>query len=198
MHTDPATADLIAIDVETTGLNPAVDTILSIGVVTSTGATFRRYVHPPRTWLGTRKKVAAGASKVNGYTPALWTQRGAVEEAEAAASLFLFLGTVKKEGARRPLAHNAGFDRAFLDNLTRRTGIAFNIGHRWECSMAALSYAQRAGIAPTGPCTLDHLAHISGQPRPQIHDALADAQVCLIGYQHLVTLAQQPQAHTHP
>ena len=193
MHTD-----LIAIDFETTGLNPAVDTILSIGVVTSTGATFRRYVNPPRTWLGLRKKVGADACKVNGYCPALWAQRGAVEEAQAAASLALFLRTVKKEGARRPLAHNAGFDRSFLDALSRRTGVVFDIGHRWECSMASLAFAQRAGIAPRGPCSLDHLAEISGQDRPEIHDALADAQVCLTGYQHLVNLAKQPQPHTHP
>lgn len=189
--------DLIAIDFETTGLDPAQDTILSIGVVTASGATFRRYVHPPRTWLGMRKKVGAGASRVNGYTPALWAERGAVEEVHAAASLALFLGTVKKEGASRPLAHNAGFDRSFLDALSRRTGVIFNIGHRWECSMAALSFAQRAGIAPRGPCSLDHLAEISGQARPEIHEALADARVCLLGYQHLITLAKQPQTLIH-
>jgi DNA polymerase III epsilon subunit-like protein len=190
--------DLIAIDFETTGLDPTRDTILSIGACTASGSTFRCYVHPPRTWYGRRKKVPAAAARVNGYTPALWSQRGAVDMHTAARRFAIWLTQQKKEGARRPLAHNSGFDRAFLDALSRRTGVAFDIGHRWECSMAALSFSQRAGLIAPGPASLDHLARVSGQPRPAIHDALSDAQVCLTGYQFLLTLAQKKQNPAQP
>jgi DNA polymerase III epsilon subunit-like protein len=189
--------DLVAIDTETSGLDPATDFILALGAVTATGATFYRLILPPRTWLGTRKKVGARAIAVNGYNLADWKKRGAVEASDAARSFALWLAQVAKEGARRPLAHNAGFDRAFLDALSQRTRVTFDIGHRWECSMAALSFAQRAGIVRLGPASLDHLAELISVDRPDTHDALADAQVCLMGYHHLVKLAT-PHTHTTP
>ena len=130
------------------------DFILSIGAVTATGATFKRYIHPPRDWLGRRKKVGAGASAVNGYTPELWDRLGAVEDVQAAHSFALWLKSVKKEGARRPLA-------------------------------------QRTGIVRPGPASLDHLARISAQERPTVHDALADAKVCLHGYATLIEIAKK-------
>lgn len=183
--------DLVAIDTETSGLDPATDFILSLGAVTSTGATFYRLILPPRTWLGTRKKVGAGAIAVNGYNLAAWKKRGAVEARDAARSFALWLAHVAKEGARRPLAHNAGFDRAFLDAFSTETNTHFPLNHRWECSMAALSFAQRAGIVRPGPASLDHLAHISAQERPKIHDALADAKVALHGYATLIEIAKK-------
>ena len=136
------------------------DFILSIGAVTATGATFKRYIHPPRDWLGRRKKVGAGASAVNGYTPELWDRLGAVKDVQAAHSFALWLKSVKKEGARRPLA-------------------------------------QLTGIAAPGACTLNHLAELINVDRPDTHDALADAKVCLMGYHHLVKLAT-PHNHTTP
>jgi DNA polymerase III epsilon subunit-like protein len=183
--------DLIAIDTETSGLDPATDFILALGACTWTGATFYRLILPPRTWLGTRKKVGAGAIAVNGYNLADWKKRGAVEASDAARSFALWLGQVAKEGARRPLAHNAGFDRAFLDAFSEKTNTHFPLNHRWECSMAALSFAQRAGIVRPGPASLDHLARISGQERPTVHDALADAKVSLHGYAHLLNLSKK-------
>jgi DNA polymerase III epsilon subunit-like protein len=189
--------DLIAIDTETSGLNPATHFLLALGAVTATGATFYRLILPPRTWLGTRKKVGARAIAVNGYNLADWKKRGAVEASDAARSFALWLAQVAKEGARRPLAHNAGFDRAFLNAFSDQTNTHFPLNHRWECSMAALSFAQRAGIAAPGACTLNHLAELIHVDRPDTHDALADAQVCLMGYHHLVKLAT-PHHHTTP
>jgi len=189
--------DLIAIDTETSGLNPATHFLLALGAVTATGATFYRLILPPRTWLGTRKKVGARAIAVNGYNLADWKKRGAVEASDAARSFALWLAQVAKEGARRPLAHNAGFDRAFLNAFSDQTNTHFPLNHRWECSMAALSFAQRAGIAAPGACTLNHLAELIHVDRPDTHDALADAQVCLMGYHHLVKLAT-PHTHTTP
>lgn len=180
--------DLIAIDLETSGLDPATDFVLALGACTWTGATFYRLIMPPCTWLGTRKKVGAGAVKVNGYHPTAWKKRGAVEASDAARSFALWLGQVSKEGARRPLAHNSGFDHAFLDAFSEQTGVHFPLGHRWECSMASLSFAQRAGIVRPGAASLDHLARITAQERPAIHDALADALVSLRGYAALIEL----------
>ena len=180
--------DLIAIDTETSGLDPATHFLLALGAVTWTGATFYRLILPPRTWLGTRKKVGARAIAVNGYNLADWKKRGAVEASDAARSFALWLGQVAKEGAHRPLAHNAGFDRAFLNAFSDQTNTHFPLNHRWECSMAALSFAQRAHLVRPGPASLDHLARITAQERPKIHDALADAKVSLHGYAHLLNL----------
>ena len=178
--------DLLAIDLETSGLDPATDFVLALGAATWTGATFYRLILPPRTWLGTRKKVGAGAIAVNGFTLADWKKRGAVEAHAAAASFALWLRQIAKEGARRPLAHNAGFDRTVLDAFSQQTDTHFPLNHRWECSMAALSFAQRTGIIPPGPASLDHLARLTGQHRPAIHDALEDAIVSLKGYARLI------------
>lgn len=182
--------DLIAIDTETSGLDPSRDFILSLGAVTGSGASFKRLILPPKTWLGFRKKVGAQAAKVNGFNLQSWKDMGAVEPDVAAVSFRMWLSVVKKEGAARPLAHNAGFDRDFLDAFSARTGIHFDLSHRWECSMAALSFVRRSGRLPRGACSLDALAHVAGLPRPAIHDALDDATVCLHGYRHLLTLAQ--------
>jgi len=187
MPPHPLTSSLLAIDLETGGLDPARHPILSFAAHPEwTQAPFYRLVLPDADAL-----IDPVAVEVNGYDRDLWVASGAVPIAEVLASFRGWLlarpGTVFSVD---PLAHNAGFDRAFLDAASRRIGMPSPLPHRWECSQATLLAARRAGIIGPGSSSLDALADLSGQHRPAVHAADVDARVCLRGYQWLLRRMQ--------
>lgn len=156
--------------------------LLSLAAVTEDGSVFNQLILPRRRWwaLGRREVVSAGAARVNGYTEKKWGACGAVELETARWLWFDWLRALEaRTGARlRPVAHNAGFDRAWLAHY----GLNEGLGHRWECSMALLSGCRRAGLVGPGGCSLDDLCRVSGTSREEPHDALSDARACLFGY----------------
>lgn len=192
--------DLIAIDVETGGLDPQRHALLSIAVVPSWQyEPFHVCIQP-----GPGTRVDDEAAKVNGYTPERWEQHNAVLESQALEMLVQWLkesgALQKKAGA---VAHNAAFDRGFLDmaqNVHRRD---LGINRRWRCSMVAMMAAQDAGLLPEGKCTLDALGEATGfwlkEPRAEAHDALQDARACLHGYTWLINaMTKQPELTLFP
>jgi len=148
---------------------------------------------PPRQrWrLRRRQGVEPGAVRVNGYSFEKWKKRGAVE-LPVAATRFLAWVLEQRErvGPLTPVAHNAGFDRSFVERLVRYWWRLDRLpfSHRWECSMAGLGLAQRAGLVRHKACSLDALCEMSGTTRLEPHDALSDARACLHGYQWLLRL----------
>ena len=183
MPPHPLPSSLLAIDVETGGLDPARHPILSFAAWPEWNQQpFYRLVLPEES-----APIEPEAAAVNGYDRDLWVASGAVPIADVLAAFRGWLlarpGTVCSVA---PLAHNAGFDRAFLDAAARRIGMPSPLPHRWECSQATLLAARRAGIIGPGSSSLDALADLTGQMRPAIHWADVDARVCLIGYQWLL------------
>lgn len=154
--------------------------LLSIGAVAYDGGVFHRKVTP---CLGL--EVDPAAAKVNGYSQEAWEDAVDLEVAMREFGGFL----EKRPGNVQPLAHNAGFDRGWIDWAQDWTGIEVGLGHRWRCSMAALAFCQDAELLPAGKCSLDALAAIAGLPRPTVHCALDDARVCLEGYLWLLDKA---------
>jgi hypothetical protein len=181
------TSSLLAIDLETGGLDPARHPILSFAAHPEwQQAPFYRLVLPDAD-----APIDPTAVEVNGYDRDLWKKSGAAPIAEVLESFRGWLlerpGTVFSV---TPLAHCSGFDRGFFDAAHRRIGMPSALPHRWECSQATLLAARRAGIIGPGSSSLDALADLSGQHRPAVHAADVDARVCLRGYQWLLRRMQ--------
>ena len=113
---------LAHVDIETTGLDPAVHEMISIGMIYTDleGAEIGRLdlrIMPPHP-----ERIDAGARAVNGFDPALWRREGAIDEAEAVRRIRAFHEAMR--GGRTVLftAYNVWFDQAFLTALLRRNG----------------------------------------------------------------------------
>lgn len=180
--------DLVPLDFETGGTDAVGDPVLSVAVWTYSGESFLRYIRPEPGQV-----VHPGAARVNGYTPEIWASRGAVSLAEAMTDLRAWLVQYKVQVGNPwklvPLAHNATFDRQFLDAAERRCGVIVTdlLDYRWECSMTLLSALMRAGIVPRGKADLNRLSALAGLPRADIHEALEDARLSALGYQWAMT-----------
>lgn len=180
------TLELIGIDTETGGIYPAVNPLLSVALVPSWDAPVTTiYVLPEEG-----KIIEPDAAKLNGYTPEVWAERGAVPLHRAmlmfAASLQQLLAE-KKEA--RLVAHNAGFDRSFVEENARPFEIELPGRYQWECSMHELGSLINDGLIPRGGRSLARLGELAGLwpvgGRPELHDVTEDARAALQGYQWL-------------
>lgn len=101
---------IIAIDVETTGINPEKERIIEIGAFRpDTGEVFRTFVAPGRP-------LPQNITELTGITDEMLLD--APSEAEAAAALLTFL-----DNDRVLLGHNIAFDHSFLVQMFRRCGM---------------------------------------------------------------------------
>lgn len=186
---------LLAIDVETGGFHPGRHALLSIAAVPTWDQEPFYQLIVPEPGL----HVEPEAAWVNGYSDKRWAEGGAVPLDLAFARFETWLEERPTEitsvGA---LAHNAGFDRAWMEWGVQCSGIDLThlVAHRWRCSMAAFQFCQDAGLLPARPCSLDELCRLAGilHLRTPVHDALADARCCLAGYGWLLKVAAMPQA----
>jgi DNA polymerase III epsilon subunit-like protein len=186
MNPNPLTT-LLAVDVETGGLDPARHPILSFAAWPNwKQQPFYRLVLPDID-----APIDPEAAEVNGYDRVIWEKSGAAPIDQVLADFRVWLLARPGEvGAITPVAHNAGFDRGFLAAATRRLNVSELFPHRWECSQATLLAARRAGIVVPGGSSLDALADLTGQHRPAVHAADVDARVCLRGYLWLLRRMQ--------
>jgi DNA polymerase III epsilon subunit-like protein len=183
--------DLIAVDVETGGLYAGTNPLLQIGAFTADGARFEQKILPIDGMV-----IERAAAKKNGYDPDVWKSEG-VPLLEAMRNFRDWCAKVKREsGSRVCLAHNAGFDRGFLDWAQGRVRVALPLPHRWECSMGALATFIRMGFLEWdgGGCSLDSLCKRAGIRRPEPHDALQDAVATLRGYAWMLNEVRRRRA----
>lgn len=179
--------EYIAIDTETGGFRPGRDALLSIAACASWDAP-RFLVH---LLPAPDARVEAGAIKVNGYSLEKWKERGAVSLFQGLEffQTWLKARAAEKEGVRC-LAHKAGHDSSFLDEGWAITGLKMPIRHSWRCSMVLMGVLMDRGVIGQGRATLDRLGELAGlwpmDGRPQVHEAGADAEACLMGYQWLL------------
>ena len=143
--------ELAVLDFETTGLVPGQDEVLQVAVVDETGAVLmNEYCRPQRhtAWVD--------AQKVNGIAPQDVCGKPPFEALVPRLQEIL-------SGARRVVAYNDGFEKAFLDAY----GIPSR-GLRWGRTMAA--FAQQMGGQKR---SLSAVASFFGYEF-RAHDALAD------------------------
>lgn len=153
-------AEWVVVDVETSGMKPAVDRVLSVAavVVDDDGEVtdeFTTLLNPG---------VDPGPVHVHGLTPALLA--GQPRFADVAAELGRML-----EG-RTVVAHNAAFDASFLAAEARRAGLEPPLT-RYVCT---LDLAGRLHLS-TADLKLSTLAGHFGVEQRAAHDAYDDAVV---------------------
>ncbi len=166
----------IVFDTETTGLDPSQgDRLIELGAVelinhVPSGRTFRRLVNPGRP-------VSEDTVRITGITDEILHDCPLFEEDEVVGAFLRFVGDA-------PLvAHNAAFDRGFLDMELQRCGLPATNPARW---VDTLGLAKRR--FPGAPASLDALCRrfdISLESRTY-HGALLDAQLTASVYLELL------------
>lgn len=164
----------IVFDTETTGLDHQNgDRLIEIGCVEllnhiPTGRTFHRYVNP-------RRAVSEGAVAVHGLTDAFLSGQLPFEDIVDAFHDFV--------GDSQLVAHNAGFDRGFINMELDRCGRSAFEEHRF---VDTLVLARRRH--PNGPNSLDALCSRYGidNSARTLHGALLDAEILAEVYLELL------------
>lgn len=166
----------ISFDTETTGLDwNGDDRIIELGAIElinhiPTGKSFRRFINPGR-------KVSEATIRITGITDADLVDEPAFEDPEIVGSFLEFIGDATL------IAHNAAFDRGFLNAELKRCGRAPIPEIRWidTLVMAKKKY-------PGAPASLDALCKrfdVSLESRT-LHGALLDAQLLATVYLELL------------
>lgn len=166
----------IAFDTETTGLNwSGDDRIIELGAVElinhiPTGKTFRRFINPGR-------KVSEATIRITGITDSDLQDKPPFEDPDIVDAFLEFIGDATI------VAHNAAFDRGFLNAELKRCSLAPIPEIRWvdTVMMARKKY-------PGAPASLDALCKrfdISLESRT-LHGALLDAQLLATVYLELL------------
>ena len=157
----------IVLDTETTGLDPKTGhRLIEIGCVElmdylPTGRTFHRYVHPDR-------EIDPEAERVHGISLAFLADKPRFHQPEVCDALLEFIGDATL------VAHNAGFDRGFVNHELKRANRPILEEARW---IDSLPLAQKK--FPGMYNSLDALCKrfkISLADRTK-HGALLDAQL---------------------
>jgi DNA helicase-2/ATP-dependent DNA helicase PcrA len=151
---------IVALDVETTGLDPARDEVVEVGAVRLDAgvetASFHALVRPT---------VPLGVSgSVHGLSEERLAREGR-PAADVFADLAAFVGPLPIAG------HNARFDTAILEAHARRAGVALSLPPPSD----TLGIARRLWDLPR--YDLAACASHAGVPAPEAHRALADARV---------------------
>lgn len=167
----------IVLDTETTGIDPrAGHRVIEIACVElddrlPTGRTFHRYVNPDRD-------IEAGAERVHGISNAMLAGKPRFADAEVADAFLDFV-----RGAPI-IAHNAAFDRGFVNHELERAGRKTIADETWVCSLK-LAQTRYPGMYNS----LDALCKrfkISLSEREK-HGALVDARLLAAVYFQLGT-----------
>jgi DNA polymerase-3 subunit epsilon len=165
----------IVLDTETTGLDPRTGhRLIEVACVEledflPTGRTFHRYVHPERP-------IDPDAERVHGISLAFLADKPRFHEAEVCDAFLDFVGDAAL------VAHNAGFDRGFINAELERCDRVITAEDRW---VDTLSLAQKR--FPGMYNSLDALCKrykISLADREK-HGALIDAQLLAAVYLEL-------------
>ena len=107
---------MIAVDVEATGVEPHVHSILSVGAVDMSDPT-RQFYEECRIWEGAKTEDEAFA--VNGYTLAQATDQSKQSEADL---VHTFIAWALESPDRTFAGQNVSFDRDFLRSAAMRAG----------------------------------------------------------------------------
>jgi ATP-dependent DNA helicase DinG len=159
---------IVALDIETTGLDPTKDAIIEIGAVRF---SHRRVEAEWSTLINPGRPIPAFVTQLTGITDLM------VREAPQIRSV---LGELKEfVGSAPVLGHNVRFDISFL----RRHGLL-------GLNEAIDTYELAAVLMPSaGRYNLAALGHILNIPLPATHRALEDARVTRGIYQRLFDIS---------
>ncbi len=170
------------VDLETTGASPASQRILEIGLVVQRGG---RVVRRFTTLIDVEVAIPGWITALTGIDPSAVVDAPA--EAEAIANLDRVLA---EEGVEALVAHNAGFDRAFLVRAWER----HDLRRELPPLLCSLKLARRWVRAPR--YTLDALVEQLDIPRAARHRALGDAEMTAVLWSELLQRGKLRGVHT--
>ncbi len=157
----PIDGEMVAFDIETTGLSPKTERITEIGAVKiRDGAiidTFSTFANPG-------KPISAKIVELTGITDAMVAD--APSEEEAVKAFLDFCGDAPV------IAHNANFDTSFIRAACQRMGRSYT-----PSVIDTLTFC-RAMVISKRQHSLDKMAKYFGIENPSHHRAVNDAQVC--------------------
>jgi DNA polymerase III epsilon subunit-like protein len=157
---------MIVADIETTGMSPKRNSIVSIGAV--------EFENPKNTFYG-ECRVEDGlpmdpvSFQINGFTLKQVTDRG---KPEGKVLLKQFSAWVEKTEERTLAGDNIWFDTGFLKEKMRKSGI------KWPFKGEPVELHEVSPISEGMPWSLDIMLRIVGIPeRKGAHNALEDAML---------------------
>lgn len=158
---------LLAVDLETTGLSPDKDQVLSVGWVPVDGT---RIDLSGARRLVVRHHDPGSAVTIHGLTH---------DDLEAGQPLSLVLAELRQAlSGRALLAHHSAFEVAFLGAASRSVGERVT----WPRDVCTLQLQRRLlareGEVPPGSLRLWRARERHGLPTTRAHDALTDALAC--------------------
>jgi len=175
----PVDGEIVAFDIETTGLSANSDRITEIGAALLRNGeiadTFCTFVNPERP-------IPSNVVEITGITDDMVND--APDEKTALTLFFEFVGD-------RPLiAHNASFDTSFISASQKRTGIEHEI-----CCVDTLALTQ-AIYPDLKKYTLDAVASHLKLPKFNHHRASDDASVAALIYSSCIVAMKDRGADT--
>lgn len=180
---------LLVVDVETGGLDPAVNAILSVGaLVFHQGAIEDRFysVIDEGAEIRGGGKIEDAALKVNGFTHWRIHDEGRTP-LEAVNLIEAMMLKHDMRGRITIVAHNAAFDMGFIKRLYARAGRDFNkrFSYRALCTQTGALLLEQAGRLqlPRGSASLASLTKLWGIDLDRgdgTHNALDDAEACAL------------------
>lgn len=159
--------EILALDFETTGLDPKRDHILSVGCV-----LIRKFQIPLATarhrYVQITGEIPEGAAVIHHITDDTSARGEALEEVLA--------WLLHRLAGRVLLAHHAGVELGFLDHTCRRLyGAPFLARSIDTLKIAQRRFARRNQILKTGDLRLFNLRERYKLPQYKAHNALTDA-----------------------
>ena len=159
---DDDTSPFCVLDIETTGLNPERDSIIEIAVIrseTRDGSTRERVLNER---VRPSENIPRKIRELTGITNEMVEDADTIDQVLSRVAAFV--------GDAPIVAHNAHFDRRFVEHNARLMGMTFAT-NEWVCTMRM---AQRVPLG--GPYRLSSLAERLDVPVRGSHRALADCQ----------------------
>ncbi len=153
------------LDIETTGLSPERDAIIEVAVIrseTQDGVTRERVLNEPVRPSG---NIPKHIRELTGITNEMVADADTIHQVLPRVAAFV--------GDAPIVAHNAHFDRRFLEHNARLMGMTF-VGTEWVCTMRM---AQRVPLG--GPYKLAALAERLDVPDHGSHRALEDCRATI-------------------
>jgi ATP-dependent DNA helicase DinG len=161
---------IVALDIETTGLDPQTDAILEIGAVRFSE---RRIEAEYTTLVNPGRPVPPFITQLTGITDVMVREAPPIKQVLPDIASFV--------GDLPILGHNVGFDLSFL-----RKQKLFNLNDGLD------TYELASILLPTASrYNLGALGQLLNIPLPATHRALDDARVTRLVYQRLYEIAQQ-------
>ena len=167
-------SNLVAVDVETSGLNPFTHQLLAVGL-----CPFRNSVAPTTIYVRHNKIAwSPQASRFFERYQADW-EREAVEPAKAIKRIEAFFANVSANRPAQLVGHNVAFDLGFLKQLASQGGKdeLEGVSHRTLDTHTMLFLLNQLGLIPSAAMTSDgalkHFGVVVDDSKR--HTALGDA-----------------------